>query len=170
MLQPAILLVPFASTTPMLLADAVTAGYSRHTAIRTSQEPKSGSEAPAAGGAPTAGTAVPGTPGAAGAQGANQAPMGGGSDLLLYMGLAVVVMLFLSMRRDSKARKEQQAMLSSIKQGDRIVTTAGIHGVVHRLDEKTVTLLLDTAQVTFDRAAISRVVRDEAARVEAKRA
>ena len=169
MLQPATFFVPTASSTPLFLAGAAGTSHTMPGIVGT-QEPKSGSEAPAAGGATGAGTSAPGTPGGGGAPQGGAVGPAGGSDLLLYMGLAVVVMLFLSMRRDSKARKEQQAMLASIKQGDRIVTTAGIHGVVHRLDDKTVTLLLDTAQVTFDRAAISRVVRDEAPRVEAKRA
>ena len=112
MLQPAIVLVPNASTTPLFLA--FTAGSS-HTlpGIVATQEPKSGSEAPA-GGPTGAGTVAPGTPGGGAPQGGAVGPAGG-SDLLLYMGLAVVVMLFLSMRRDSKARKEQQAMLASIK-------------------------------------------------------
>lgn len=78
-------------------------------------------------------------------------------------------MLFLSMRREGKTRKEQQAMLASIKKGDRVVTTAGMHAIVDRLDDKTVVLLLDTVAVTFDRAAIARVVRDEAPRPDAKR-
>ncbi|MBL8725654.1 MAG: preprotein translocase subunit YajC [Planctomycetes bacterium] len=88
---------------------------------------------------------------------------------MLLIGLFLVVMLFITSRKDSKARKQQAELLASIKQGDRVVTHAGIHGVVHRLEEKTVTLLLDTAQVTFERAAIARVVRDDA-RADAKSA
>ena len=88
--------------------------------------------------------------------------------MFLWMALFVAD-LFLSMRREGKTRKEQQAMLASIKKGDRVVTTAGMHAIVDRLDEKTVVLLLDTVAVTFDRAAIARVVRDEAPRPDAKR-
>lgn len=83
-----------------------------------------------------------------------------GSDIFLFMALFVGVMLFMSFRKESKARKTQQAMLSSIKQGDQVVTSSGIHATVHRLEDTTVTLLLDSAQVTFERSSIARVVRD----------
>ena len=89
------------------------------------------------------------------------APTSGFNDIFLYMALFVGLMLFLSFRRESKTRKQQQAMLSSIKQGDQVVTSSGIHGTVHKLEDTTVTLLLDSAQVTFERSAIARIVRDE---------
>ncbi|MCA8974629.1 MAG: preprotein translocase subunit YajC [Planctomycetes bacterium] len=82
---------------------------------------------------------------------------------MLYLMVGVALMLFFSMRRESKARKAQQAMLSAIKQGDQVVTSSGIHGTVHRLEPKTVTLLLDSAKVTFERASIARIIRDEGA-------
>lgn len=136
------------------------------TSLPGPQEPKSASDTPVgvnpAGAGPQGSTSAPGTP--------QPAPAPGfGSDMFLWMALFVGLMLFLSMRREGKARKEQQAMLASIKKGDRVVTTAGMHAVVDRLDDKTVVLLLDTMAVTFDRAAIARVVRDEATRPDPKR-
>jgi preprotein translocase subunit YajC len=92
------------------------------------------------------------------------APPPDGVSPMLMVGLFLVVMLFMMSRKDARARKEQAAMLASIKQGDQVVTTAGIHGTVHRLEEKTVILMLGSAQVTFDRTAIARVVRDEVAK------
>ncbi len=53
-------------------------------------------------------------------------------------------------------------MLAAIKQGDHVVTSSGIHGTVHLLSDTTVTLLLDSAQVTFERSAIARVLGDDA--------
>jgi len=93
-----------------------------------------------------------------------KAPPPDGVSPMLMIGLFLVVMLFMMSRKDSRARKEQAAMLASIKQGDQVVTSAGIHGIVHRLEEKTVILMLGTAQVTFDRTAIARVVREEIAK------
>lgn len=122
------------------------------------QEPKTASDRPAPSpGTPGQGPVTPGQP---------NAPTGGqpaglfDNSMFLFMMLFVVLMLFLSMRRDSKAKKEQAAMLASIKAGDRIVTHFGMHAVVHRIDERTVTLLLDAAPVVFERTAIARVVRD----------
>lgn len=154
MLQTAIFVVPFAPTTLSL----------------ATQEPKSAADTPT--GAPVTTPMVGGPSGAPGGQPGPAQGQAGGMDptMLIMMGLFVFVMLAMSMRRDSKAKKEQAAMLASIKKGDRIVTTAGIHATVDRLDEKTVVLLLDTVPVTFERAAIARVVRDDASLSTQKRA
>ena len=129
------------------------------------QEPKAVSDTPT-------GAAPQGAPGASQQQPPTAPAAGGGlfdSPIVLMLMVFVAFMLFTSMRRDSKARKAQQAMLSSIKQGDRIITTGGMHGVVHKLEEKTVTLRFEGTVITFDRAAIARVERDGAA-LEAKKA
>lgn len=138
-----------------------------HWTIATIQEPKS-SGAPT-GGDPTGPATGPGAAGTTqgtgtpGNTGGSAAGGGFGSDIFMFLMIGVALMLFFSMRRESKTRKAQQAMLSSIKQGDQVVTTAGIHGTVHKLDAGTVTLLLDSAKVTFERASIARIVRDEPA-------
>lgn len=120
-------------------------------------------EAPSGGAAP-AGGGTPGVKQDANPQGGGGAvDTGGSSTMFLIMAVVIAFVLFSSMRRESKAKKEHAAMLSAIKQGDTVVTTSGIHAVVHRIDNQTVTLILDTAKVTFDRAAIARVVRDQAA-------
>ena len=65
-------------------------------------------------------------------------------------------------RAEQKRRKQQTSLLASIKQGDNVVTASGMHGVVSRMTEKTVTLRVDTIEMTFDRTAVGRIVRDEA--------
>jgi preprotein translocase subunit YajC len=134
------------------------------------QEPKTASDAPTSGAAPapqTGGTTAPG--GTAPQQG--QPAPAQGPDLLFYVMLpALLLFLWWTSRSQNKARKEQQSMLASIKKGDRIVTSGGIHGIVDRLDDRTLVVLLDTVPVTFERSAIARVVRDDAARTEPKRA
>ncbi|MCB9885219.1 MAG: preprotein translocase subunit YajC [Planctomycetes bacterium] len=83
--------------------------------------------------------------------------------MLMPIGLFLAVMYFMVLRPENKRRKETQAMLSTIKAGDKVVTTGGLHGVIHRLDERTVTLVVDNTKMTFDRAAIGRVDRGDAA-------
>lgn len=125
------------------------------------QEPKAAPQTPAAtgptGGSPAgaSGTQQPGA-----AQGAPQQPCG--QEMMWMMPLFLVLMYFMVLRPEQKRKKEQQALLSSIKQGDRIVTVGGMHGIVVRLTDKTVVLRVDSAQMTFDRVAIARVERDEA--------
>ncbi|MCB9879513.1 MAG: preprotein translocase subunit YajC [Planctomycetes bacterium] len=75
----------------------------------------------------------------------------------------LVVMWLFVMRPEQKRRKEQQALLSSIKVGDKVVTAGGMHGVVGKLDEKTVSLRIGSTEVTFDRTAIARVERADGA-------
>lgn len=142
--------------------------FSFSSAVRGFQEPKSASDTPT--GTPT-GQPQQGATGASQPQG-QPAAAPGFFDSALFPILMVMFafILFSSMRKDGKARKAQQAMLAAIKQGDRCVTTGGMHGLVHKLDEKTVTLRFDGTTITFDRAAIARVERDGVAAPEAKKA
>ena len=76
----------------------------------------------------------------------------------LLMGLMVVVFYFLLIRPQQKQRKEQQARVDSMKVGDRVVTTAGIHAIVHRIKSKTVTLkVAEGTMIEFDKQAIISV-------------
>lgn len=130
------------------------------------QEPSSAekpvSGAPGAAGA-TTGTGDPGKPGAAGTQQPSGAPpCMGGTEMYIMLPAMLLIMYFMVLRPESRRRKDQQALLSSIKQGDRVVTVGGMHGVVAKLAEKTVTLRIDNLMMTFDRVAIARVERDDA--------
>jgi preprotein translocase subunit YajC len=128
--------------------------------VTLTQEPKTGGDAPAVPVAPGTGSVqTPGGPTP------NQAapPACGGSETFLYLALFMGLMYFMVLRPEQKRRKEQVNLLSSIKKGDRVVTVGGMHGVVIELAEKTVVLRVDAVQMTFDRVAISRVERDDAA-------
>lgn len=105
----------------------------------------------------------PAKPGAAGTQQPAAGSPCGGNEMLYMLPAMLLIMYFMVLRPESKRRKEQQALLSSIKQGDRVVTVGGMHGVVAKLTDKTVTLRVDTLMMTFDRVAITRVERDDAA-------
>jgi len=86
-----------------------------------------------------------------------------GTDTMLMMVVFFAIMYFLLIRPANKQRKEHAAMLTALRKGDRIVTSGGIHGVVASLDEKVAVLRIDDIQMTVDRSAIARVVRDEPA-------
>jgi preprotein translocase subunit YajC len=131
----------------------------------TAQDPKTNADSPA----PTQGTPAAGGASPAGTTGGTQQPADaqqspcGGPQSLMLMGLFLALMYFMVMRPEQKRRKEMQAMLSAVAKGDKVVTLGGMHGVVTALTEKTVTLRVDTVQMTFDRSAIARIERDEAA-------
>jgi len=111
---------------------------------------------------PAAGTTAP----APASGGQPQSPCG--SEMWYLMPAMLLLMYFMVLRPEQKRKKEQQALLASIKQGDRVVTAGGMHGVVTKLTDKTVTLRVDTLNMTFDRVAISRVERDNPAAPAAK--
>lgn len=122
------------------------------------QEPKVVPEAPSG-----AGTVQPGGPNTPSGAGGQQAAGCFDPTMMMMMGGMVALMYFMVLRPENKRRKEMAALLASIKVGDKVVTNAGLHGVVHRLEETTVTLLIDTVKMTFDRQAIARIDRGEAA-------
>jgi preprotein translocase subunit YajC len=79
----------------------------------------------------------------------------------------VAIMYFLLIRPQQKQEKQRKAMLAQIKEGDRVVTTGGIHGTVSSISEDTVSLRVDPkTKMTFDRSAIGRVVEGEKAKKE----
>lgn len=128
------------------------------------QEPKAPAPGPTGPGTTGAGPTGPGTgttePDAPAGTGTTQTPCG--TDTFLMMGLFVALMWLMVLRPESKRRKETQAMLTALKQGDTVVTLGGMHGKVATIADKTIVLRIDTQMVTFDRTAIARVVRDDA--------
>jgi preprotein translocase subunit YajC len=98
------------------------------------------------------------------AQTGGAAPSSGpGYQGLLMMGLMVVMFYFLLIRPQQRQRKELQQRIESMQTGDKVVTTAGIHGLVHNIKEKTVVIkIADSTMVEFDKAAVALVVKKDA--------
>lgn len=79
------------------------------------------------------------------------------------MGLMVVMFYFLLIRPQQRQRKEMQKRIDSLETGDKVVTTAGIHGLVHNIKEKTVVIkIADSTMVEFDKPAIATVIKKDA--------
>jgi len=97
---------------------------------------------------------------------AGAAPPGGGAAsqlpfILMMVGM-FAIFYFLLLRPQQKQRQELEQMRGSIKRGDRVVTTSGMHGTVTGLDQTTVTLrVADQVKITFDRVAIARVAEPQ---------
>jgi preprotein translocase subunit YajC len=76
--------------------------------------------------------------------------------LLLMIGM-IAVMYFFMIRPQAKRAKEQKKFAESTTTGDKIVTTAGIHGVISRINEDN-TLQIEISRGTFmtiERSAVS---------------
>ncbi len=83
-----------------------------------------------------------------------------GYQVLIMMGLMVVMFYFLLIRPQQRQRKELQQRIESMQAGDKVVTTAGIHGLVHNIKEKTVVIkIADSTMVEFDKTAVAVVIK-----------
>src|SRR5512145_2675230 len=90
----------------------------------------------------------------------------GGSNAMLtqlvFFAAIFAIFYFLLIRPQQRQRREREALLRAVKRGDRVVTTGGMHGTVTGLDDATITLrVADQTKITFDRAAIGRVVEGQ---------
>lgn len=66
-----------------------------------------------------------------------------------------VIFYFLIIRPQAKKAKEQQALINSLKAGDKVVTTGGIHGLLVSVKETTVTVkIADNVKIEIDKAAV----------------
>lgn len=83
-------------------------------------------------------------------------PGGGGMMPVLLIGM-VAVMYFFMIRPQQKRAKEQKKFQESLVTGDKVVTLAGIHGRIVRVNaEGTVVIEVDrNTNITMDRSAIS---------------
>lgn len=85
--------------------------------------------------------------------------------------LLFVVMWFFFVRPKNKEMKQQEAMRKSLKKGDKVMTAAGIIGVVTNIDETSTVITVRTGSTTlidFEKAAVLRVLNAEAKPAEAK--
>jgi preprotein translocase subunit YajC len=81
---------------------------------------------------------------------------GGMMSMLLMFAVVIAIMYFMMIRPQQKRQKEHQNMLSNIRKGDRVITTAGMHGTVTDLDDKTFTLqIADNVKAKFEKASIA---------------
>src|SRR5919201_1945823 len=80
-------------------------------------------------------------------------------------GLFVLMMYFLLIRPQKKRQVEQQRLVSALKTGDRVVTNAGIHGLISNVKESTVILkVADNVKIEMEKSAIANVLKPEAAK------
>ncbi|KQC34273.1 preprotein translocase [Nonlabens sp. YIK11] len=73
-----------------------------------------------------------------------------------YVGIALIF-YFLIIRPQSKRRKEEKQFAESLKVGDRVITTSGIHGKVNQINADKGTVMIETGagKMLFERTAIS---------------
>jgi len=79
---------------------------------------------------------------------------------LLPFILVLVIFWFLLIRPQQKRQKERNAMLQSLKKGDKVITIGGLHGTITDLTEDRVTLKVnENTRLVFERTAVNAVIR-----------
>ena len=83
-----------------------------------------------------------------------------------------VVRYVVLIRPKNNEMKKQEAMRKALKKGDKVMTTAGIIGVVTNIDETSTTITIRTGSTTLidlEKAAVLRVYGAEANTAEVKK-
>jgi preprotein translocase subunit YajC len=93
------------------------------------------------------------------------APAGaGGSSIPMLLPLLLIPVLYLVMIRPQQKRQKQwQAMLGSIKPGDRVTTAGGIRGVILSIKDDVIVIRVapDNLKLEVSKSAIASVTSQE---------
>jgi preprotein translocase subunit YajC len=98
------------------------------------------------------------------AQAQPAAPGGAGGGLggfIIPMTLIFVMMYFVMIRPQKKRQAEQQRLVNALKTGDRVVTNAGIHGLISNVKDSTVLVkVADNVKIEMEKSAITTVLKE----------
>ena len=86
-----------------------------------------------------------------------QAQPGGSSYTLIIMVMMILVFYFFMIRPQAKKAKQQKQFITDLQKGDKIVTIAGIHGTINKVNDDA-TLSLETSPgsyIKIEKSAIS---------------
>lgn len=82
---------------------------------------------------------------------------GGGGFQFVFLGLMILVFYFFMIRPQTKKAKLQKQFLQNLQKGDKVVTIAGIHGTVNKVNEDG-TMLLEInpgSYIKVEKSAVS---------------
>ncbi|MFM6975769.1 MAG: preprotein translocase subunit YajC [Sphingobacteriaceae bacterium] len=85
-----------------------------------------------------------------------QAAAGSSIMQFLPMILIIVVFYFFMIRPQMKKAKDHKKFIEELKKGDKVITTAGIHGKIVDLNETTFVIEVEGGtKIRFDKSAVS---------------
>jgi len=79
----------------------------------------------------------------------------GNYSTLIPMVLIIAVFYFFMIRPQVKKQKDQKKYVDDLKKGDKVITTAGIHGRILDINDATFLVEIDNGKIRFDKSAIS---------------
>ena len=82
---------------------------------------------------------------------------------LLPFVLIFAVFYFLVILPGRRQQKKKEAMIASLKKGDRIITSGGIHGTVAGVEDQTILLkVAENAKIRISKSAVAGKVNPSA--------
>lgn len=82
--------------------------------------------------------------------------MNPGLQQMIMFGLIIVVFYFFMIRPQMKKAKDQKKYIEELKRGDKVITTAGIHGKIVDITDTTFLVEVESGtKIRFDKSAIS---------------
>jgi preprotein translocase subunit YajC len=89
---------------------------------------------------------------------------GGGIAAFLPLIAIVVIFYFLLIRPQSKRQKEHKTMISTLRKGDKVITSSGMYGTIVGMDDKENKVVLKVAEnvkIEFTKSSIAGRVGTE---------
>ena len=88
-------------------------------------------------------------------------PGGGIGSFFIPLIFIFIIMYFVMIRPQKKRQEQQQKLIGNLKTGDRVVTNAGIHGLISNVKETTVLVkVADNVKIEIDKSAITNVLKE----------
>ena len=102
------------------------------------------------------------------------APPGGGADagssgistiiMFVVIGIIFYMMIY---RPQKKRQKEREALVNQMEKGDKVITSHGMHGTIHQIEDNTVLLqVADNTKIRMEKASIATVVNKKSDKIE----
>jgi preprotein translocase subunit YajC len=90
-----------------------------------------------------------------------QMPGGGIGSFFVPLIFIFIIMYFVMIRPQKKRQEQQQKLMTGLKTGDRVVTSAGIHGLISNVKENTVLVkVADNVKIEMEKSAITTVLKE----------
>ena len=85
----------------------------------------------------------------------------GGIGFFVPLIFIFIIMYFVMIRPQKKRQDEQRKLVASLKTGDRVVTNAGIHGLISNVKETTVIVkVADNVKIEMEKSAVATVLKE----------
>jgi preprotein translocase subunit YajC len=82
---------------------------------------------------------------------------GGGTSTIVFMGMIILVFWLFFIRPQNKKQKDQKKFIEDLQRGTKVVTIAGIHGTINKVNEDgTINLEVSPGSyIKMEKASIS---------------